>query len=295
VSEQNDESWDNSFLRSTGPISFRGEFAVNPDTREPDYKAIFDYASQPKETLTNCDLCGTSDLITSIEEDRFGYLVHISHCKRCGLIFLNPRMTAASYDAFYAGPYRALVSAFHRRPINAMTMEAEQRDYALKLGNALDQYIHCDSSGRLLDIGGSTGVVAEAICRRFYYQGTVVDPCIEELNRAADKGLRTLLGTAETFRRNELFDLVLMCQTVDHLLSPTMALRKIHSAMTENGVLFVDILDYDQTHIIKIDHPYSLTSRTMIQYLWQNGFAVGEPLHMDNKHVGFVALPMRKL
>ena len=54
-------------------------------------------------------------------------------CRRCGLGFLSPRLTAAEYGAFYEDVYRPLVSAFHGRRIDAETVQDDQRGYAAEL------------------------------------------------------------------------------------------------------------------------------------------------------------------
>ena len=82
-------------------------------------------------------------------------------------MFLNPRMTAAAYGRFYDGIYRPLVSAFHGRLIDAQTIQAEQRDYAVDRADDDPAVLRgrraCET---MLDIGGSTGVVAGALRAR---------------------------------------------------------------------------------------------------------------------------------
>lgn len=258
-----------------------------------DLTELFDYAGAPKETLTACNLCGSTDLMASIRYDRYGYRINLSHCKGCGLVFINPRMTAAAYAAFYQGPYRALVSAFHCRVINSETVEADQAPYAEALAQLLAPHIPASSFGKLIDVGGSTGVVAAALCKRFHYFGTVVDVADEELERAKAKGLRVIKGTAEDFTRMDLFDLAVLCQTIDHLLDPMRVLIKLRNALAEAGFLFVDILNYESKRELKIDHPFYFTKLTMQAMLWKARFAVCQPVLMANHHVGFIALPVR--
>ena len=51
-------------------------------------------------------------------------------CRRCGLGFLSPRLTAAEYGHFYEDVYRPLVCAYHGRRIDAETVQVDQRGYA---------------------------------------------------------------------------------------------------------------------------------------------------------------------
>src|SRR4051812_41405549 len=90
----------------------------------------YDYAAQPKQAVASCNLCGASTFVVLTHRDRYGYPAQAHACRQCGLVFLNPRLTAEGYGRFYGGVYRPLVSAFHGRLIDAHTIQAEQRDYA---------------------------------------------------------------------------------------------------------------------------------------------------------------------
>src|SRR5690606_25088874 len=106
--------------------------AVALDTaRQARIEALgYDYAAQPKDTLAHCNLCGGQRFVVLAHYDRYRYPAEAHACARCGLVFLNPRMTAGAYARFYDGIYRPLVSAFHGRLIDARTIQDEQRAYA---------------------------------------------------------------------------------------------------------------------------------------------------------------------
>jgi len=103
---------------------------ISSDRRARITALDYDYASQPKLAVTSCNLCGASEFVVLAHRDRYGYPAQAHACRRCGLVFLNPRMTADSYGRFYNGIYRPLVSAFHGRLIDAQTIQDEQREYA---------------------------------------------------------------------------------------------------------------------------------------------------------------------
>ena len=88
----------------------------------------YDYSAQPKQTLTSCNLCGATEFVILAHRDRYGYPAQAHACRTCGLVFLNPRMTAEAYGRFYNGVYRPLVSAFQGRQIDARTNQDEQRE-----------------------------------------------------------------------------------------------------------------------------------------------------------------------
>jgi len=267
----------------------------------------FDFAAQETEAVPNCNYCGSLRQVVIAHRDRYGFPAQAVMCNDCGLVFLSPRLTPAAYMEFYAHHYRPLVSAVHNRLIDAHTVQAEQHDYAKVLVQFLRGYLASGEIGRVLDVGGSTGVVAEHVVRLFSCSGMVIDPAGSELHEAASRGLQTCHGLVEdvdvaTFGQ---FDLALLCQTIDHLLDIRRTLRSIHKVLSDNGWFYVDILDFSMNlrrnglrGTIKTDHPYYLTTGAMEAYLQDLGFALVQQLiHPDGIHVGYlcrkVAAPPR--
>jgi hypothetical protein len=260
----------------------------------------YDYAAQPKDALTVCNLCAAGAFIVLTHRDRYGYPAQAHACSRCGLVALNPRLTAEGYSRFYDGVYRPLVSAFHGRLIDARTIQAEQRDYAAERAEFLRPFM---SSGlkTLLDIGGSTGVVAASIAREFGLDGAVIDPAPLEVAEAQRFGLETMTGLVEQHDfGGRHFDVVLICQTVDHLLDVAGTLRRVRELLTDAGRLFIDIVDFRAAYLrnwsvedaVKIDHPYYLTESTMTAYLRRAGFEVLRTDYAaDHLHIGYVCAP----
>ena len=255
----------------------------------------FDLASQPARRVERCNLCGADRFVVLTHRDRYGFPASASCCRRCGLVFLDPVLTEQAYASFYSGTYRPLVSAYHGRRIDAETIEDEQREYAAALATLLEPYI---SGGTLLDIGGSTGVVAEHLAARFGLRAAVLDPAADELARAAGRGLETIAATAESYRPGDRrFDVVLLCQTVDHLLDVASVLATARRLLADGGILFVDIVDFRAAYLragsvedaTKIDHPHYLTDATIRAYLARTGFdVVRSYFAADHLHIGYV-------
>jgi ubiquinone/menaquinone biosynthesis C-methylase UbiE len=275
---------------------------VSPGTRAGRIAALdFDYLGQPKARVERCNLCGESVFIGLTHRDRYGYPATASGCSRCGLVFLDPVMTAAAYGDFYARTYRPLVSAFHGRLIDARTIQQEQREYAVERGDLLAAHVNGRGYRTLLDIGGSTGVVADAFARRFGLRATVVDPAPLETAQAQALGLETIEGLVEHVDLgSRQFDVVVLCQTVDHLLDVTGTLRRLRDLIVPGGLFFVDIVDFRAAYLrnasvegaVKIDHPYYLTEATMSAYLQRAGFEIARSDYAaDHLHVSYIAHP----
>jgi SAM-dependent methyltransferase len=261
----------------------------------------YDYAAQPKQDVDACNLCGRTSFVVLTERDRYGYPAEAHACARCGLVFLNPRMTPAAYARFYDGVYRPLVSAFHGRLIDARTIQDEQREYARERAAFIRPFVEGRGLSTLLDIGGSTGVVAHHFAGAFGLTGTLIDPAPLEVEQARALGLTTIPGLVEAHDFGSArFDLVVICQTVDHLLDVNGTLARVRGLLTDGGRLLIDIVDFRAAFLrnwsveaaIKIDHPYYLTERTMTAYLRRAGFAVLRTGYAaDHLHVSYVCAP----
>jgi hypothetical protein len=272
--------------------------SISPDRRQRIDALGYDYGAQPRERLSSCNLCGGTLLVTLTHRDRYGFPAQASACARCGLVFLNPRMTAETYGRFYDGVYRPLVSAFHGRLIDARTIQDEQRTYAADRAAFVQPFVEGAGLRTLLDIGGSTGVVAAHFMRTFGLSGTLIDPAPAEVEEARAFGLETITGLVEEHQfGSRQFDLVLICQTVDHLLDVAGTLERVRQLMTPHGRLFIDIVDFRAAYLrnwsiedaTKIDHPYYLTQGTMGAYLRRAGFNILRVDYAaDHLHISYI-------
>ena len=258
-------------------------------------RAIFDYEAAEKEPV-RCDLCGNDNPIRTKMRDRYGFSVVLAECEDCGLLFLSPRMRWDGYERFYEGAYRNLVSVFHGREINADTIRGEQYTYGLRLSKVLkrvkplpDRTPSPADRLTLLDIGGSTGMVAAALGRE-WYRASILDPSPVELKVAGRWGFEAMLGTVEAYDAgNRRWDLITMCQTADHLLNPLRALEKVRKWLAPDGIFWVDIVDFDVTREVKIDHPFNFTDKTARAMLAKAGFEIVHSERApDGVHVGYV-------
>ncbi len=256
-------------------------------------------AEWTQERVPACNLCGADRFCAITWTDRYGFDTQCNMCLACGLVFLSPRLTAAEYRRFYEGVYRPLVSAYHNRRIDAVTVQDDQRGYARDLLSFVAPLCRARGIRRLLDIGGSTGVVAEAVARELGCDGVVLDPAPQELARAEARGLSTICSLLEDYdpRAGGTFELVLLCQTVDHLLDVAGSLRKIRELLAGDGLFYVDFVDFRSIYLregaveeaVKIDHPYNLTRQTMDLYLAAAGFEVRAASFLpDGHHVGYL-------
>ncbi len=260
----------------------------------------YDYSAQAKDRLSECNLCGACAHSAKVaRRDRYGYPANFVVCTRCGLGYLSPRLSAPGYAHFYSRVYRPLVSAYHGRRIDAETVQLEQHAYAQDLAAFLAPLLG-SSPRTILDVGGSTGVVAGVLAARWGARATVIDPAREELAVAQAAGMEIVAGLAEDFdpgRRS--WDLVLLCQTIDHLLDVRGTLAALRRMTAGGGHAFVDILDVDFVlrrtgsieRTVKIDHPYYLSRSTAAAFFALAGYTITAERLSEDGHRGFVLVP----
>jgi SAM-dependent methyltransferase len=90
-------------------------------------------------------------------------------------------------------------------------------------------------------------------------------------------------GFAETANLGDRrFDLILLCQTIDHLLDVRATLAAMRAWLAPGGVAFIDIIDVDLEaerlgaieRVVKLDHAYYLTRETSHAYFASVGLSV---------------------
>lgn len=217
--------------------------------------------------------------------DRYQLPTRVVQCVTCALRFINPRMTAEGYTAFYRHGYRPLLNTLVPIPQRVANLELDQMAYATDLRAQIARWIPV--TGTLLDVGGSTGVVGRAFLPA--YRVTVVDPSAEELARA--EGCTTICGAAETVDFPQV-DVALLCRTIDHLLDPLGVLRRLRQAA---AWLVVDAMDVDrwpETWRYKVDHPYAFTAATLDRLVTAAGWRIRDRwTRRGGYYVGLVCSP----
>ena len=230
----------------------------------------------PVVPIDRCDLCDNTRGEIVSERDRYGYPVRFLRC-RCGL-YRNSHRPADLCD-FYNQHYRDLVSSYHGREINAKTIQADQMNYAEEVA----AFLHPRRYGELLDVGGSTGVVGQHLANEWGGVATVLEPCREELAEA--HCCERICEVAEEFDpAGRRWDIALLCQTIDHLLSPLSVLHMLNACCDS---LYVDAVDVelfdDKQEAAKIDHIWGFTDKTCRQMFLATGWQVISNL-TRNKH-----------
>lgn len=224
-----------------------------------------------------CDLCRSNDcevilsqrdLMLNVTDDEF----LIVRCKRCSLIYLNPRPTEDLLGSFYPPVYYPPVSA-KERPL--LQRRAKKISAQLKRWVLEDYYGYPSSGGavrwrpvrklllwpdktwrelkgsyplpwrgqgKVLDVGcGAGGNLKSLQDQGWEPHGIEISEIAAAHARELTKG-QIHTGTVESAPfPPDAFDLVLMSHSLEHFPSPVDALRRIYRLLKDDGLLVIHV------------------------------------------------------
>ncbi len=244
-----------------------------------------------------CNVCGGKGKALLAPRDRYGLAVRTALCLDCGLVYLLEPLAAEEYARFYAsGRYRDLTGRFSRRRRSVSQVRAGQARYAERVFHALEPFLSPDPGGRLLDVGASTGLVADRFRQRLGFEATLLDPA-SEIRQPETRGMRLVESSFEDWEDDGRYALILLCRTVEHLLDLRRSLEKVRELLAPGGVFYCDVADFFEIcrlegpaeAVSRIDHCFWLTQETARVVFRRLGF---EPIAVHctapYDQVGFV-------
>ena len=208
------------------------------------------------------------DLLLEVTNDEFTFV----KCCQCGLIYLNPRPSKDLLGSYYPTVYYPPVQEKVRPQLQQQAKKFSARTEAMGVGRVLRLPLGCSAGwsrivrrtllwpdktlrelkgrhplpwrgeGKVLDIGCGAG----GNLRTLQDQGWETYGI--EISEVAAAHARELVtgnihtGTLESapFPLNT-FDLVLMSHSLEHLPSPTDALRRVNQLLKDDGLLVVSV------------------------------------------------------
>ena len=228
-------------------------------------EAVFPYGAEAK-VVVRCPVCHMPNVPTWVH-DRYGYHVPYAICRGCTMGYLTEQMTREGYTRLYAGGYRALVTALTGKPRLRSVDHRTVRSY----GDIITDLLGVRPIRSILDAGGSTGVIGQAVAARYGADVTILDPATQELPRE-----RSITGWLEDSLPGQ-YDLALVVATSDHLTDPLAAFRNLRQAAKYLYVDFIDVALFQQLGgrlKLKIDHPLYWTAKAMHRALASTGWHV---------------------
>ena len=229
---------------------------------------------------TPCNLCGSHDtelVLTGTDLRRHvPGTFRVVRCARCGLVFVNPRPTAAAIARYYPTDYA---------PHRATPPSAAERLYYAAFRN-----LPVVRGARVLDVGCGGGRYLHFLRGRGYEAaGTEVDTAVAERVRE-DTGFEIYCGMLpDVDIPPESFDAVTLWWVLEHTHDPLATLRAAHRALRPGGQLVVSVQNFASLgrlvfgrfwhHLDLPGHLYQFEPRTLRALLARAGFTTWRLRH----------------
>ncbi len=185
----------------------------------------------------NCYFCNENYLFIKRNSLRFGIKRNVFECRKCGLIFLEPRKDNVT---FYRKKYRTKYG-----PILGKTLSSRELfEFNLPLQESRVQNLKkfLKPNAKVLDIGSSSG-------HFLYVIRNMVKECVGiELNIENAEFTEKELGIKvynQPIEKTDLepnyFDLITIYHTFEHIDDPLNFLRFVNRYLKPNGRLFIEV------------------------------------------------------
>lgn len=201
---------------------------------------------------TPCLLCGADDaellLSSGAQMHRDGERFTFVRCRRCGLVYLSPRVRQDGllryYDESYL-PHRG-ASAWGRWA--RFAAEGQRRTDAARVRRAR-RATALGPAAAVLDVGCGRPTFLEALARATGTRGTGIDLSdagwATEPARWAGAGLELRQGTVADGLPDGPFDLVTMWHALEHDYAPLDTLRRLREVARPGGSILIEVPNFD--------------------------------------------------
>ena len=187
------------------------------------------------ESLVECPVCSapaTSPMMHA--PDGFLGELSLANCRRCGIVYLNPRLAPASTIHIEDGSTVYDYDA-------AATEQMIDTSWA-ELVKWLTPSVP-SSQRRMLDVGCNRGLLLEA-ARRQGWQVSGVELSPVAAQRARDAYGLTVYPALDALPAGAKFDLITLWHVLEHVHAPVEFLRTVAGYLANPGVLAIQVPDF---------------------------------------------------
>jgi 2-polyprenyl-3-methyl-5-hydroxy-6-metoxy-1,4-benzoquinol methylase len=222
----------------------------------------------------NCILCHSAERVLLFRQGDWS----VYRCIGCGLGFLDPRPDADELSALYRGDYfQSHYDAGLKVDSPEMKRRLSQETHRIRF------FRGSKPQGRLLDIGCGMGYFLFA-CQRRGYQVEGMDISADSAAYVrAELGIPVAVGAIDQIDYPAAsFDIITMWHFLEHAPQPEAYLQKARQWLKPDGILVVDVPNYQGTDARKQwdhwtgwslpYHFYHFTPQTLETFLAKEGF-----------------------
>ena len=231
--------------------------------------------------IVSCNLCGGNNTKHMYQIEGF----NIVSCRKCGLVYVNPRPAGESLKTLYNHDY------FQNKEKNFSEKYLGYTNYLLNRSNIektfakrLDVIEKHVKTGRILDVGCALGFFLSVASKRGWdvrgidLSGFAADFAMKEFGEKVMN--KTLFASAFP---EDYFDAVTYWDVLEHVPDPKSELKEAQRVMKRGGIIAIVVPDAG-SYIVKIlgknwpefrrirEHIYFFNKRTLTTMLNELGF-----------------------
>ena len=220
-----------------------------------------------------CNLCGASDIDVVGDRDRDGHPLRTTICRKCGLVWSNPRPAEEDVRRYYSREYRL---DYKGQSTPSLRHVARSGRGALNRYRALAPYLKVGD--RILDAGAGGGEVVYVL-RKLGFDARGLEP--DELYaHYAREALGVPVATGflqDAVFPPESFDVVTMYHALEHVEDPSAILSRLRGWIADQGVLLVEVPNVEAVciapgHRFHFAHFYNFNRGTLEALGRKTGF-----------------------
>ena len=233
------------------------------------------------ETVS-CNLCGNdSPTPVMLAEDvnhRTPGTFALGRCRKCGLVYMNPRPTSSEIGRYYPPVY------------DEHTASTLPNRFSIAEAQIVTHYV--PGPGNILDIGCAAGYFLRTM-REMGWEVSGVEPDADAAARAAGvEGAvvkRRALGPGEFGSGS--FDVITLWSVLEHLHDPLGTLRLAADLLKPDGCMFIEVPNFASLERLLFQgkwfgldlprHLYHFTPTTLTRLLSKAGFRVRVLRHVS--------------
>jgi 2-polyprenyl-3-methyl-5-hydroxy-6-metoxy-1,4-benzoquinol methylase len=189
----------------------------------------------------DCNICGENnsekfDKIKSIFPEYLTGEYTLVRCKKCGLVYINPRPSKSILMSLYtSGDY---CSRYQPYDMSRIDKDTETKGYTELLDN-LENFI---GKGRLLEIGMGYGLLLHAAKNRSW-QVFGIETSTQQISFVKNQlNIDCSQNTFENMNFDEnSFEAVVMDNVLEHMFDPKKILLKVNKILSNEGMVVIRV------------------------------------------------------
>jgi SAM-dependent methyltransferase len=211
-----------------------------------------------------CNLCGSADIEELGRRDRDRRPLRTTICRRCGLVWSNPRPPADEVRRYYSREYRL---DYKGQTAPSLRHTARSGRGALNRYHMLVPFLN--RADRVLDAGAGSGEVVYVL-RRFGFDASGLEPD-ERYARHAREALGVPVQTGfvqDISFPPGGFNVITMYHALEHVEDPCAILSRLRTWLADDGRLLVEVPNIEArciapSHRFHFAHFYNFNRATL--------------------------------